>query len=386
MEKIGSFLLCFSMLLYAVQDVLSSASAGNLNEQRSSVYVFLVIVMAIMATTVLLRRHIKFNSVIRCVFLFSLYIFIDTFFIKGISSRSAIASCSISVWWLLTLLYFQMNQHNLTKVYSVFKRFAIFMFLFYIAMLFYASQNITLNYTTVEFARVGYVYHILSILPLLLLFRNKKLKNLCLVLAFVAVLFSFKRGAILILPVMLLTYLHVENTTGYAKNNIKKVLYLFFVFALVCFAINQYSNGYLTDRFSLEEISEGSGRIGLITTMLSNISMRDTYEVIFGIPNSMEVSMRLGAHNEWLNQLYDYGIIGIVLYALLMLNIVRVAQYLLKKKSVLAASFCAMTVYSLGIGLVSGWYFVHSTFYIMMFISMVKSFEKIDDHVLCQIL
>ena len=157
-------------------------------------------------------------------------------------------------------------------------------------------------------------------------------------------------------------------------------------FVIVWLLIDNYSNGYLSSRFALTDLADGSGRANLFRAYLHNISQRGLLQIAVGIISNNEIPIGLGAHNEWINQLYSYGVIGVLFYAMIIVSMIVLSVRLVKKKSVLAASFCAMTAYSIGIGMVSGWLFMHSTLYIMMYIGLILSLNNNNEETIVKIL
>ena len=314
---------------------------------------------------------------------FSFYYAVDEFLIKGNASWSAIAYLALSVWWMLTIVFFRDAQRERNSTFRTYKRFALLMFAFYIAVVFYSSSNISAKHSTVSFARVGYIYHVLAILPLLLLDQNRIRRYCYIGLAIVVSLFSFKRGAIIVLPLMLFAFFFSENRTGYGKHKLFRIVIAVLAFLLAWYAFDRYSGGYLSRRFTREALADGSGRANLISTTLDNISHRNFLQLLFGIRDSSELILSVGAHNEWIVQLEQSGIIGVALYAKIILALFWLEIKFLRKKSVLAASFSTLVVFTLCVGLVSGWYYMHSSYYIMIYIGIVVALsEKSEDAVI----
>ncbi len=386
MKKISDYVIFLLIIIYAIYDVLGSASAGNSNTQRNQVYILLLIIIFLMFIVMLYRRFIRLDIVTKALAAYIIYFGIDVFIIKNDVSWGTLSYFALIIWWILTVNYFREGQSRDKTSYVACKKFTRIMFLFYFVTVFYSSRNITMNFGTVQYARVGYIYHVLGLLPFVLLEQEKKIKIFFIVLTVLVTIFSFKRGAIIILPLTLMAYFFIENKTKHANNNILRVILAMLAFVIVWLLIDNYSNGYLSSRFALTDLADGSGRADLFRAYLHNISQRGLLQIAVGIISNNEIPIGLGAHNEWINQLYSYGVIGVLFYAMIIVSMIVLSVRLVKKKSVLAASFCAMTAYSIGIGMVSGWLFMHSTLYIMMYIGLILSLNNNNEETIVKIL
>ncbi len=386
MNKFVCYFLNILIVLYAIADFMSSASAGNANTQRGTVYAALISIILIMMLKILPSHSIKINSFSKYLSIFVLYYFFNKFVLSWNVEWFHAVYLGLCIWWILTIRFFRDMQDKEPSTYRLYSKFCLFMFFFYVFVVLYGAVNIVARFSSIQFARVGYAYHLLSILPMILLNQDRKSKLLFISIGMVAVVISLKRGAIIAFPIVLFVYFYVENLTGHAHNNIRKILLAMLVFFVVCVIFDNYSEGFLSSRFEMEEISEGSGRAEGTMDTLRNISKRDLLQLTFGIKARSEESLGGGAHNEYLNRLESVGIVGFLLYLTLMFSLIRTSVVLIHKKSILAASFSAMTIYSIGIGLVSGWLFMHSTFYIMMYIGFVTSLATKEENEIKNIL
>ena len=383
MKKVRNYILDVLIIVYAIVDVLTSASAGNSNSQRSKVYIILFTIIIVLFIIIALRKIVRLDSISKCLIVYLLYYSVDVFLIKASFSWNSLSHLAMLLWWLFTILYFQDGQLRDKYLYSHYKYFFRIMFFFYFVVIFYSARNISLNYSSITYARVGYIYHIIGLLPFMLLEQNKKIKYVFLALTVLSAIFSFKRGAIIMLPITLLVYFVIDNKTKHAKNNILLIILIIVVFIAVWIGIDRYSNGYLSQRFTRVELADGSGRANLLRVIINNVSQRNFLQLLFGVSSQNEIQTSVGAHNEWISQIFSYGVIGVLFYALIMIRLATMTIRLIKSKSILAAPFGAMTVYSFGIGMVSGWLYMHSTFYIMVFIGFVLGMSnKTEDEIL----
>ena len=366
------------ILFYSIYDIMNSTSAGNTSEDRSGVYVFLFAIVFYMCIAVISKRYISINYLLGAMFLFDIYYLIDIWLIKRSGGWNSIVYFGLSTWWILIVLFFE-NQldKDINNLRSI-QNFVRIMFIIYSIAIIYGAFNIKNTYS-VEYARVGYIYHILAMLPMILIDRNEFLKKIFLIISIGLTIFSFKRGAIVILPVMLIFYFITENKVGEKKNNILRMIMILIAIILAWFVIDNYSGGYLSSRFSQSELSDGSGRSKIWTIALSNVGQRNLLQMIFGIKGPNEIVLWTGIHNEWISYLNANGILGMIFFGIVVICIISQMVYLLKKKSCLAPPAVALCIYMLGVCWVSGFYHVHSTFYVMLFLGCIQSLRKYSD-------
>lgn len=170
------------IIIYSLYDILNSASAGNTTGNRGMVYIFLIMIVLSMTIFILIRRYILVNNIILSLILFSIFDFIDTCVIKGNISWSAFVNLGLSIWWIVTVLFFSNVIYSKIETFESIQKFMRLIYILFAMAILYGAFNITLNFA-VDYARVGYIYHILAMLPLILLEKNSKLKLFFLILA-----------------------------------------------------------------------------------------------------------------------------------------------------------------------------------------------------------
>lgn len=377
-NKVKLRIIYILMFFYAIYDVLNSASAGNATDDRSRVYVFLFAVVVCLFIFCVCKRFLPNISIVMLPILIAIYYVVDVCLIKGQTSWSVIVYFGLSAWWVLIIWFFYTTvSENIEAVYSI-QNFVRIMFILYSIAITYGAVNIAANYS-VDYARVGYIYHLLAMLPIVLLDCNEKIKNIFLVIAIGLTIFSFKRGAILILPLMLMAYYLFNNNVSNKGKNILKLIGIMVALAVAWYVINRYSGGYLSSRFTRAELSDGSGRSDIWNAALENVSQRNFVQLLFGIGGAGERKLWTGIHNEWISFLYNNGIVGLMLFFAFILTIIRQAFVMIKCRSKLAGAYAALVAFVLGVCMVSGFYHVHSTFYVMLFLGYTQGLLLYDN-------
>lgn len=369
-NKLKLRIIYILVVFYSVYDIMNSASAGNATDDRSKVYVFLFAIVTCLGVFCLFSNSFPNMAVIISQIIIVGYYVIDVFVIKNQSTWSSLVYLGLDVWWILTIWFFYSQSSKNCDVAISIQNFIRLMFILFSIAVVYGSVNISKN-DSMDYARVGYIYHVLAMLPMVFLDRNEKVKNIFLIITVCLTIFSFKRGAIIILPLMIIAF-YFFNSADDRKKNLLKIFLGIAAIAVVWIAIDKYSGGFLSSRFTRAELSDGSGRSEIWNAALNNISKRNLVQLIFGIRNQDEFDLWIGIHNEWISYLYSNGVIGLILFVAFILTVIIKAIRLVKSKSVLAGAYMALVVYILGVCMVSGFYHVHSTFYVMLFLGYTQ--------------
>lgn len=373
-SKIKIYIMLILIFFYALFDVMNSASSGNENSSRGIVYFFLFLIIGDMVLYFLFLKKKKIHRLEASMSIYSIFLILYNIILKSSIGWNQFILIMLSIWWGFTILYWRNIISNKEMIIIV-DKFIDWMFIFYAIAIIYSSFNIVSNFST-EHARVGYIYHILALFPFILLKKESGKKQIYIFLTYILTFISLKRGAIIALPITHLCYLLIKK-----GNSIKKILKIVLSFLLlisIFLVFNDLTNGYLKNRFSVEEILDGSGRGEINENAIKNLKSRNMMQLFFGIKNKEEIILDSGIHNEFLSQLYSYGILGVGLYFNIYLNLLIMGIELIKKEGDLKPSFCSMYIYILLLGTVSGVYFVHSTYYLMMYIGYIYAYVKIE--------
>lgn len=173
-------------------------------------------------------------------------------------------------------------------------------------------------------------YMLVSAFPVLLLFYRKKAFPFLIGLVVIGVLIAGKRGAILCLLISMLILYFLSKRNG---RRLTFTTFLYGILGIVVFAIlfsylNEYIQPAVVRMFVIAE-DGGSGRDNLYQSYWEGYRNSDSFYLIFGhglYGGLKNLNFSHLAHSDWLEILYDYGIIGTCLY----LNIfIQVFRYLL---------------------------------------------------------
>ncbi|MCQ2326416.1 MAG: O-antigen ligase family protein [Bacteroidales bacterium] len=192
------------------------------------------------------------------------------------------------------------------------------------------------------------VFCVITVLPFILLFKNKGVSIAAIIATFLCVIFSNKRSVTIAFAIALMPTLNNLFSGIKSKGRRTFVVILLCIVAIVSFYYmgNTYLGGRIFDRFQGIEDDGGSGRVEIWAYVLKAFNSSDLLSQLFG--HGHYAVSKLGdasaAHNDFLQVLYDYGIVVLFVYLSLHTTIIKKALMLKRTKSPQFASFFFFTV------------------------------------------
>lgn len=367
------------LALYVLFDAINSGNTGANDAERGVVYVFMFLLTgwsclySFFAKTCSYRHpgYVAYMWIIPIWLFFRNAFEYSNYWISGVH-------LFISLWWIATYYYiFKYTSLN-PKCIAIIKILFIFILAIYIGVFFYAQASIQQIYGE-DNVVLNYSYFIMSFIPYCLLIENRKIRLILLGIIFTVLILSFKRGPLVILPMMYLIY-------QYSRVHKKKYAFFRLVLQVICFAcvfflvfafVDKSSGGFLSERFSKEQLEDGSNRNEMWRMAMNDIDQRGFFTLLVGKGSGSSIKLLgSGCHNEWLEFLFSFGIVGVVLYLGLGLALINRYRYLLKVKSVYAPALGVEVIFFWCVGLFSGFYFTHSSFYFFAFLGLLESLHR----------
>lgn len=219
--------------------------------------------------------------------------------------------------------------------------------------LFYAitMKSILLNYILHENFRDGTVYVFMMFMPMVMTFKNAKVRNIIIIFIVLAILTSLKRGGFVTILIALFVYLITAQHVSEKKIPAIVKILLFAIAIMAIFAvviyINTQSEGKIFERFSTASADGGSGRNVVYLIVFEMLMSCEPLQLLIGNGwNSVASNSPLGlsAHNDYLEIAYDVGIIGLFLLLACVIQLGYITHKLVRKKSPLAPAFAASFV------------------------------------------
>ena len=198
-------------------------------------------------------------------------------------------------------------------------------------------------------------------IPFLLLLKNNPLKITLLVISFMLSLISGKRSASICvgLIVIFTIYPLLKNKSNSLKIGI---ISLFFTLILLGYNYLSFYFGYIVNRIN-DSDPDGNGRLPIYQKVLNTYEDGDFISILFGNGyNSIYNIIGTNAHNDALQMLFDYGIVGFFFYVaficLAFKNVIKSRRYSQNFYPSILASFLIIIV----LGMVSNLYAFNSYF------------------------
>lgn len=264
------------------------------------------------------------------------------------SNGYAALQCTDSVLWIavFVLSYWigMKGQNEIGNTYLFVWCVPIYAVLFLGVKAFSAGRGIPL---------ISTAYYSLFLLPFVLLVRNRVVKWIGIALIFTTVLLSVKRGGFIGFILSMAVYFFVEVKVSGEQNPRKKYWTLVggIVAAIALYSLFQYytqtnSIGILQRITSISE-DGGSGRTSVWAHTWSMIRDSSLIEWICGHGFNtvyMDSALQLSAHSDFLEVIYDYGVIGSVIYFIIISRLFKYYFYVRQKRKELAPAYAVSMV------------------------------------------
>ena len=353
MEKtvkyIPPLLLLLALLALPVFDFF--VDEENLTVGSGSNVVTRAIVTIIMAYILILpnrsgtqRSH---NLLTSCIVFFVVYLSAITILFYPLTSKQAYNLVQITYSWLGFLCFYK-----LTKYYDIDERvYAYFFFILIATMAVTAYLNLDKRVDSerglevadntgnaIVFAYTG-----------IMLLSKKKVFPLALFLVIVGTLICGKRSAILATSAATLPLLIYMLTNKKVKLT-RRILFIVLI-VIGAFVALRYFSFYIDaaiERFESIEEDEGSGRGWIYEEYLNQFLISKPIHQVFGHglfagtrPLSSQYAFtHVAAHNDWLEILFDFGLIGVCTYALIFFLVLIVIIKNLKNRNIYFYMLC----------------------------------------------
>ena len=255
-------------------------------------------------------------------------------------------SCYMAIWRVIDLpltvgllSYFYQPMHNLlvilmfTFAYTIsFKSkellefFATGMIVAMLITAFFYYKNWTFA-NEVDEAHLGTSYYVLFLLPTILLTPHKWLRYVGLIITGLVLFSSFKRGGVVAFVLAIVAYLFVKEVL--VERKFKRLLvFLTAMIALfiVLILVDNAMGNIISERILNIREDGGSNRDLVWATTWNMIKASDAQQLLFGHGHNAVLKcspLELSAHNDFLEMLFNYGILGFVPYLVLHFQLIR---------------------------------------------------------------
>lgn len=262
--------------------------------------------------------------------------------------------CDVLFWPLLMLIFyiesiqFNIEIQNLRK--SIYFSFTVLALLSIPLIIFHLTGRGFAG------AVVRPVYFSFTLLPLIMLQKKDSLQKLAIIISGVLLVASTKRAGIVAFVGSLCVYFTISMyvTGSFQKKIINAFRYIFSgsCLVLIGFFYIKISNNRIIERFISIHNDGGSHRLYMWKTILKIFDSQNIIYKFFGRGYrmvSVELTLidhQVNAHNDFVEYLYDFGYIGVILFLLFYIILILKMMKLIRLKSEFAPVF-GLCVFSL---------------------------------------
>lgn len=364
------FLLVVS---YSLENLLNGMTVADRDSDRSSVYALLAALISVTVVfTVTTPRIPKVSPVVLSLALLGVWVALLDL-LSGADRWISLVHVGLLVWWITTyefmsrLSYWSLDARRLIP----FLMFAAF--LAFTVAEWYSSrrlnQYVAERGVTDAHTALNVVYYLVAVAPLALTGAPRWRLSVIWIVLVGGAAFSLKRGALIAVFLMILAYFSSEaarQRRGLTAA-LRGVLYVSLL-ACAMAVVDKLSQDFLSQRFTLSALSDGSGRQDIYSEVFSQISAMRLDELVRGVGSGVSISyLGTGAHNDFLAVLADFGLVGLILHIAVLVSLLSQVRDLARTRSPYFAPASAAIVAVLVMTLVSGVIFVHSSFFLFCF-------------------
>lgn len=296
--------------------------------------------LALSFVRVLTTKKLEYNQLINTAGLFWIWSCISTLISMVDVSRFIYNIASQSFWYIFALffvLYFTSTRAN--EVSFVIKFCAVVMIAAACVYIYWILNGDNIHSS----GAINSVYYCLPLLPIVFVLRKRTAVVVSIMLVFSAVLMSGKRaGLIAFILALLIPLLLDDNKRKNKIHNITTVFIIVGVIFLTYYLVANVVEIKIFERLKALSTDEGSGRIMIYSRVFEAYQESSLFHQIFGhgfngvaangITAGVEGIMSTSAHNDFLEVLYDYGIVGFILYIAMFVKMFKIA-FVIKKKN-----------------------------------------------------
>lgn len=271
------------------------------------------------------------NGIVKIVCLWLGYVLIHAVLLPN--KEGVILTMLASSFWcfyflLACLLYKKCAKQILQKLVNWFSLICIICIL---------GLLYSLNHSVVSDRLIGNneIFYSLLCLPWLMLIKSPRNRFFMVVLIVICAAVSLKRSAMIISLLSLGVVFYMRFIEGKRFKIVPTIILVCVVSIIYSFISESQNVVNIVSRFNSIEDDNGSGRMGIYEMVWLLITKSSQMDLILGHGfNSVIVSIGFAsAHNDFLEIIYDFGIIGIIIYVSFHLALIKRCISLKKQKS-----------------------------------------------------
>ena len=329
-------------------------------------------VLILCAFYLILKTKYKWCFTIKIFFVFSILTVMSTVF--GVTQDVNVIRQSIHILYFLAIfVIFYLAQFKLKNDYTVKWLCKISVIVILVSTL-VIVKNVGINIGNT-------VYYSLLFLPVISMLEKKSTRAVFYFLEFFTVLLSNKRTALIAFIVYILTYELMVNKNISNRKLVFKIISYIILVCVIYFGfpiVVKYLGITVFDELSISNIQAdgGSNRVFIYQQLVSNLPGQGIKNWLIGrgynavlfsrVCTDGMVGNYVSAHNDFLEILFDYGVMGITTYILFIFSMIKKLIEMSKNKYKYFAPFASSIVMVLVISMTSH-LIIYLNYYAIMF-------------------
>lgn len=229
------------------------------------------------------------------------------------------------LWPSIFLYFYNYSQDGETD--TLLKTLFVVLTLFFSFQVYLEANMIRDSIAIASMLQVNEIYYLVLVLPWIFLFNGKyynMIKIVLLVLILWLTFYSLKRTAMVAIGFAFFAYLLALLRQGKLKfSTVLGLSVLLIIGYNLLISVNAEYGGRIFERFGDMESDQGSGRIDIYKNVLEAIYNFDIGNFLFGggRGNIGQYTHGYSAHNEFLEVLFSWGVLGLILYIIFLVKL-----------------------------------------------------------------
>lgn len=381
-KRIPLFLIVLYVVysLYYFADMNTSANTMvKQTESRSDVHVYLIVLIVLLGVFFLSRGKWRLEDPFRLSFLFMIVWTVVVDLIVGAQFWGT--ATHVGLLTLFYLIYFwAANYINTSRLYNLVLCAECILWIitiWYAIQAYFAFREY--NGEDVDIV-LNMSYNVLVFMPVLLQIKKRALKLPMVTISVLYIVVSLKRGAIITLLAMIFVYAMMSDkkkgikTMQIDQKKAGKVIISLAAIAVLIIVVDDQMGGALSARFTLDALRYGSSRNELYSAAWNDVKTRGILFFLLGKGSGSSLQIiGSGVHNEILEFLFSYGLVGAMMYVVVVFNGAKRGAWLRNISSTSGRTFTMGMTYVVLVGVFGSALFSHMTFHIMLAMGMANS-------------
>ena len=369
-----SIIVCILILIFSVMNVFNSALFGQYSANRTYVYYSIGAIMIAELVYLALSSLRYFRVNWFTIIITSLFAYIFALdYLKGINTWTMLVHCGTLALWLCTFKFVDKTCSKRGETIKLYRLLINGLFYLFAVLSIIAQRDIA-DIRGQNVAVVNLSYYCLACFPITLLDSDKKHSVFNVAVAIATSIYSLKRGAIVTVVFMLLTYYYVDGKIN--KKTIStwaKVIMAGVIIIIALLVVDYYSGGILSARFTRTSLLDGSGRSRNIASAITRFNQRNFGERLFGTGSGTStLTIGITLHNDFLEFLYCFGYVGLVFYLSFIIALLRRLKLFMKSMESYSSVFAMIIAFTMGLCLFEGALLNFAFLYAIIQISVIE--------------